>query len=312
MSMPGDAFKTYETIGLREDLGNLISMLSPVDTPFYNSLSEGGAANTVVEWQIDALGNAGANAAVEGDDESVGSVTPTTRVSNVTQIQKKSFALSNTNASANMKRAGRVSEKDYQTAKIGKELSKDIEYAFLTGTKAVGDASNARVMRGILNWCVTNISYGSGGSVNSTTGVAVAGTDREITSDLLTTVLQNIYVNGGNPDTMYVTASLKPKISGWVQSTSNYRVAVDGAKLQNTIDVYVSDFGTVSIKAHRGMPAKTALILDSSHKGKKGTLRNIHREQLAITGDNQKWVMRVEHTLRDVEEVACGRMLALI
>lgn len=110
---------------------------------------------------------------------------------------------------------------------------------------------------------------------------------------------------------MYLPPALKIKVSAWAQATSNYRVAVEGAKLEGTVDVYVSDFGTISIKPHRDMNAGVALILDPARKGKKATLRNLHREQLANTGDNQKWVMRIEHTLRDVEEQGLGRITNL-
>lgn len=313
MAMPADAFNTYETVGLREDLGNLISMLSPVDNQFYNSLSEGGAKNVKVDWQVDALAAIGSNAAIEGADETIDAVTATTKVSNYTQIQKKSFALSGTNASTNMVRAGRVSEKDYQTAKKGKELSRDIERAFLQGLLAAtvaGSDTVARGMKGILAWVTTNLSKAADATL-AASGDVTGGTARDFTSAILLACLQDIYTNGGNPSLMYTTPTLKTKVSAWAQATSNYRVAVENAKLEGTVDVYASDFGLITIKPHRDMKAATALILDPARKGKKGTLRNLHREQLANTGDNEKWVMRIEHTLRDVEEAGLGRITNL-
>ena len=62
MAVPANTFKTYEAIGIKEDLADIIKNISPVDTPFYSSLSEGGAGQTKVEWQTDALAAAGANA----------------------------------------------------------------------------------------------------------------------------------------------------------------------------------------------------------------------------------------------------------
>jgi hypothetical protein len=312
MAMPADAFKTYETVGMREDLSDVIKMISPVDTLFYSSLADGGIGNLKVEWQTDALTAAdGTNYHLEGADEAPTGGTYTTRIYNMAQIQKKMFAISNTNATTSLKRAGRTSERDYQSAKVGKQLAIDVEYAFLLGVRADGDATNPRKMRGILNWITTNIGYGAGGSVDAD-GVLTHGTDREFTESILKTMLQNIYVQGGNPSEAYVTPTIKTKMSSWASETSNYRIAVEGQKLGTVVDVYMSDFGTISVKPHRAMPAKTMVILDNAHKGKKATVRNTHRERLAITGDNEKWVMRVEHTLRDVAELAHGRLGALI
>ena len=311
MSAPENLYKTYETVGLREDLADVIKNISPVDTPIYSGMSEGGANAIKVEWQTDALADAAANAQLEGDAETIAAVTATTRVYNICQIQKKLFGISNTNAATSVKRAGRVSEKDYQTAKKSKELAKDIEYAFIRGSLVAGDATTARAMRGLMNWITTNVSKAADATMNSTTGVITGGTDRTFTSTILEDMLQDIWTDGGNPSVMYTTPTLKRVVSGWTQSTANYRVAVEDNKLDGTVDVYVSDFGTVTIKPHRDMPAGVAIILDPAHKGKKGTLRNTHREQLGITGDNQQWVIRVEHTLRDVGELALGRITNL-
>lgn len=309
MSVPSNTFKTYETVGVREDLSDLIKVISPVDTMFYSGLSEGGAKQTKVEWQSDALAASAENAALEGDDETAEAVAPTTRLSNMCQIQKKVFRLSNTQEE--VVKAGRSSEKDYQTAKKGKELSKDVEYAFLKGVLAAGDADNARKMKGILNWVVTNLNKASDATLNAD-GTVSGGTDRDFTESLFKTVLQNIFVAGGNPSLCYTTPTLKGVMSGWVQASgTNYKTDVSNKTQNAAVDVYVSDFGTVSIKPHRDMLAKTALVLDPSHKGKKGTLRNTHRQQLAITGDNQQWVIRAEHTLRDIAEAAHGRLTNL-
>jgi hypothetical protein len=86
---------------------------------------------------------------------------------------------------------------------------------------------------------------------------------------------------------------------------------VEEKTMNATVDVYVSDFGSVAIKGHRGMPSGVVLILDPAHKGKKATLRAEHREQLGKTGDNQLWVIRVEHSLRDLAESAHGRITNL-
>jgi hypothetical protein len=307
MSMPTNTFATYETVGQREDLSNLIQIISPVDTMYFSGLSEGGAKAIKVEWQTDALNAVNtSNAALEGDTETAEAVVPTVRLSNLCQIQKKVFSISNTQET--VLKAGRRSEKDYQTAKKGKELSKDVEYAFLNGTMATGSDTVARQMTGVLNWIVTNLNFaGSGGSL-AANGTVSGGTNQSFTEAIFKTTLQNVFTCGGNPSIMYLTPSLKQTVSSWVQS-GNFRTMVEKEKQISAVDVYVSDFGTISIKPHRIIPAATALVLDTQHMGKKGTLRNTHREQLAVVGDSQQWVMRVEHTLRDLHEAANARIV---
>lgn len=308
MAVPSNTFKTYEAVGVKEDLADIIKNISPVDTAFYSSLSEGGADQTKVEWQTDALAAADANAHLEGDDESPEAITPTARIYNMCQIQKKSFIISGTEEK--VKKAGRKSEKDYQTVKKSKELSKDVEYAFLKGVRADGSASVVRTMRGILNWVTTNLDKAADATLNSD-GTVTGGTARAFTEALLKATLQDVYTAGGNPTKAYLGVYQKGVVSGWSQETSNYRVPVDGKKLNAVIDVYMSDFGAVAFKVHRGMPADVVLLVDDAHKGKKATLRNTHREKLANTGDNEKWVVRVEHTLRDLAESAHGRITNL-
>lgn len=309
MAIVTNAFKTYESIGNREDLSDIIKNVAPVDTLFYSSLSEGGADAKKVDWQTDTLAAAGANAQLEGDSEAAASVTPSVLLSNYTQIQRKVFTISGTQEK--IKKAGRVSEKDYQTAKFSKELAKDVEYAFLQGTAAEGDAGNARGMRGIEKWIVTNASVGSGGSINSTTGVLTGGTDRSFTKAIMDAMLATVFDAGGNPSVAYMTSTLKQAVSAWA-GMGNYRWTIENNKLETSVDVYVSDFGSIAIKPHRGMIAKTVLLIDPAHKGKKGTLRNTHREELAKTGDATVTVVRVEHTLRDLAPLAHGRITNLI
>lgn len=320
MAKPANAFSTYTAIGIREDLKDLIKDISWVDTPYYSSLGEVGVNQTKVEWQTDALGDIAANAHVEGDAETADAVTPTSRIYNMCQIQKKSFILTNTEEK--VKKAGRSSEKNYQTAKKGKELSRDVEYAFLKGVRADGDATTARGMRGCFNWIVTNLSKAAD-AILAASGAVTGGTARDLTETILLDALEDAFIQGGRPSLAYVPPAQKRVISAW-SNVGNYRTAVENAKLNATVDVYMSDFGAIKFQLHRGMTTTTTtdgvlaldyqdamIILDPAHKGNRGTLRNTHREQLGVTGDNQSWIMRVEHTLHGIEEGAHVRITNL-
>jgi hypothetical protein len=69
MALPSNTLATYEAIGNREDLSNIIYRISPTDTPFMSSIDREKASGVNHEWQTQALAAAStANAQFEGDD----------------------------------------------------------------------------------------------------------------------------------------------------------------------------------------------------------------------------------------------------
>jgi len=85
-------YKTYESVGNREDLTDVIYNISPTDTPFMSSVGKTNATAVYHEWQTDSLADATtANAVVEGADATSATLAPTTRVGNRTQISQKTI-----------------------------------------------------------------------------------------------------------------------------------------------------------------------------------------------------------------------------
>lgn len=306
MAVPANTFKTFEAVGNREDLSDTITNISPVDTLFYSKIGSAKTTATKHEWQTDALASAAANAQLEGDDTSPEAAVATTRLYNMTQIQKKSLIVSGTQDK--VKKAGRTSEVDYQTAKKMKELAKDIEYAFLQGVRADGSASVARGMRGALNWTTTNLDKAAAATLNAD-GTVTGGTARALTESIFTGVLQDVWNAGGDPDIIYCNGFQKRAISGFA-GTGNYRTAVEDSKMNATVDVYVSDFGTHAIKPHRLMPTDVVFVCDHA-RWKKATLRPTFKEPLAKSGDSTKYHIICEHTLEANAEAASGRITSL-
>ena len=69
MAVTTNTIQTYDRKGLREDLTNLISNLSPTETPFYSNSGRGKAKAVLHEWQTQALAAAATNTAkVQGDN----------------------------------------------------------------------------------------------------------------------------------------------------------------------------------------------------------------------------------------------------
>jgi hypothetical protein len=310
MAVPDNTFKTYESIGNREDLSDVISNISPVDTIFYSQLSEDGAKATTKEWQSDSLAAAGDNAHLEGDDTAAEAASPTVRLDNTMQIQKKALRVSGTQETVAKAggSAGRPSELGYQTAKKGKELAKDIEYAFLRGVEVTGAAGTARKMKGALNWTTTNLDK-AGDATLEADGTVTGGTARDLSEALVQNVRQNIFTAGGDPKVVLCGPFQKRGFSAFA-GTSNYRRPIEEKKLTNTVDVYVDDYGMLSIKPHRNMPTDVVFIPDMAY-WKKATLRTVKREELAKTGDSTLYHLIGEHTCVAKAENASGRITNL-
>ena len=156
MSIVSNTFTTYSAKGIREDLSNVITNISPEETPYQSNIGRETIQNTLFEWQTDALADAAANAQLEGDDvASFDSVTATVRLTNYAQISRKTIVLSNTEEVVN--KAGRRSELAYQIAKRGSELKRDQEYILLNGGVAVaGNTTTARVTASLGAFVKTN------------------------------------------------------------------------------------------------------------------------------------------------------------
>ena len=79
MAQPTNTFDSYDAVGIREDLSNIIHDISPEETPFYSACAKVKASNTYHEWQTDALRSSAANAHIEGDETTANARTATTR-----------------------------------------------------------------------------------------------------------------------------------------------------------------------------------------------------------------------------------------
>ena len=88
MTQPANTFDTYDSVGIREDLADVIYNVDPSETPFYSKSAKTKARNTLVEWQTQALRASAVNAHIEGDATSANAVTPTVRLGARTQIFK--------------------------------------------------------------------------------------------------------------------------------------------------------------------------------------------------------------------------------
>ncbi|KKL49083.1 hypothetical protein LCGC14_2319080 [marine sediment metagenome] len=307
MALPSNAFSTFDAKGNREDLSDVIYMITPTDTPFLSGIPRTKATATLHEWQTDVLAAAAANAVIEGDDATTDATTATVRLSNTAQISDKVPRVSGTQEAIN--KAGRKSEMSYQVAKRAQELKRDMETILLASTaEAAGDVSTARKLGSINAWTTTNISIGAGGSA---AGTALAGntkrtdgTKRAFTEDLLKAALKLCWDNGGDPECIMLGSFNKQTASGFTGNATRFKGAEDKS-LQAAIDIYDSDFGELQIIPNRFQRARDVHILQKDMWG-VAYLRPFQLWDLAKTGDTERKQLLVEFTLEARNEKASG------
>lgn len=318
MAIPTGTYQTYNTKGIREDLSDIIHNISPTETPFMMTVSRGRCSSTYTEWQTDSLAAASStNKHAEGDDDSTNTATATVRLGNYTQISKKTPRVSGTDRE--VEAAGRSDEMNYQVAKRGKELKRDIESA-LCGVQAgaagtAGTTTGARALAGVGRWLWTNqVKKGTAATTPAVTAGAptaalTAGTAGTFTEANLKSVIAACWDQGGDPGMVLVGAFNKQKASAFTGIATQYRdnQQVGPGVIIAAADVYVSDFGQHSIRASRFSPANNVYVLDTEY-WEIAYLRPINQYDLAKTGDSDRKTILAEYTLKAKNPAASGKV----
>lgn len=319
MANPVGTFQTYQAVGNREDLSDMIHNISPTETPFTSMAKKTKATNKLHNWQKDSLRAAAANAQVEGDTPSNTTVTPTVNLFNVTQISSYAFNISGTQQAVNP--AGRADELAYQLVKYGKELKRDIEKN-LTGNTAyaAGTSGTARVTASLeawisSNWTTSGVSVGASASPGFSTTGTVAATDNTVQGSLteanVKAIIGQCWEDGGQPDVIMCGKFNKQEISGFsglVGMTNNiFQKAGGQATLIAAVDAYQSDFGALKIVPNRFVRDRTVTILDMEYWA-VAYLRPFQSFPLAKVGDSDQRMILAEYALESREEAASGKV----
>ena len=309
MAVPSNTYMRYTSIGVREDLSDVIYDISPTDTPIMSSIGKSKATNTLHEWQTDSLAAATTNnALIEGDDATAASISPTVRLTNFTQIVGKTVQISGTLEAVD--KAGRKSEKAYQLAKASSEIKRDIEQILTANqAKTNGTATSAaRKMGALLSWITSNVSKGSAGTNPTGDGSDVRSdtTTRTFLESMLQSVAQQIFSNGGTPKLLVVPPGLKATTSGFTGvAAQRYVTGAEPTTIVAAAGAYLSDFGLISIVADRFMRSTDALVLDPEYAA-LAYLRPFQTNDLAKTGDSDKTQILAELCLEMRNEKAHG------
>jgi hypothetical protein len=239
-------------------------------------------------------------------------MSPTTRVGNRTQIAQKTIKISGTLQSVD--KAGRKSEKAYQLAKASSEIKRDMETTLLSNQVAAnGNSSTARKLGGLQAWLNSNYDGGTSGVAGDLgTTARTDGTNRTFTEAILQTVVKEVYASGGNPKVLMVNPAHKQLVSAFTGIAAQRFMAPSNAPttIISAADVYLSDFGAISIVPNRFMTStnscnETAFVLDPDMAA-IAYLRPFQTNELAVTGDNESTQLLCEYTLEVKNQAAHG------
>lgn len=283
-------YTTYDTVGIKEDVSDVITNLTPTKTPFQTLIGSDKTRSRKFEWLEDALADARVNAQVEGFEATDATLTPPAMRENYTQIMEKTFKISETEDAIDQ--YGRAKETAYQTVKAGKELKRDLELAFV-GVDQAGVLSTSGVARRTAS--ATRLVSAD----VTVTADGGAGAPAALSEAMVLEAAQKGYEEGAEPTYLMIKPSDSLRVAGFAAAAGrNREISNDSRKIVNVIDLYVSPFGEYKVILNRFMLKSTAWLLDPE-MWKQVTLRPWTRSPLAKTGDSNRQMLVGEYGLKN-------------
>jgi len=289
-------YQTYDTKTNHEDLTDVLTKIGDMTTPVYSKLRKVSAKNTLHEWSTYEHDSAAANAQIEGAAYEYGALTAPSRLTNYTQIFRKTFQVSNTQQAVDP--AGMEDEYAFRVQVALEAIGRDIEKALVTGSGnsgASGASGTGRELKGIMGFITTNISSGT-------------GTGRALTEAELNSLIQDCYKNGGRPDWLLGSYTQVNKLAQLMSSDRTYN---DGNKeFTSQMLVYSSPFGRLMVEGDSQI-ADTELAVLQKDMWAVAQLRPVKKIDTPETADAKNGVLIGELTLEARAEKMNGKMTRL-
>src|SRR5574341_53543 len=265
----GTANNSFIGAANREDLLDVVTLISPTDSPCFTMFRKTKVSNMEVSWLVDRLDQAGSNAVAEGSSAVFQTGLARVRLNNYLQVSRESYEVSDDQRAANP--AGIQDEFLYQMGKGMKQWKRDVEFDIINGQTA--SAASTRCARGIF----FTLSAGAA----PTAAVTGSNTAANLQEADLNSRLQAVWTIGGMCDYVIVTPSQKNQISSNFAGSANSRrnIAMTENTVVNVVDFYLSDFGNVKILPHRWL-GLTGL-----------TVGNVDIQRTTLMIQSDKWLI---------------------
>jgi len=286
-------YQTYDATTNHEDLTDVLTKIGDMTTPVYAKLRKVSAKNTLHEWSTYEHDSAAVNAQIEGAIYTYGALTAPSRLTNYTQIFRKTFQVSNTQQAVDP--AGMEDEYAFRVQVALEAIGRDIEKALVTGSGNSGASGTGRELKGIMGFITTNISTGT-------------GTGRALTEAELNSLIQDCYKNGGRPDWLLGSYTQVNKLAQLMSSDRTYN---DGNKeFTSQMLVYSSPFGRLMVEGDSQI-ADTELAVLQKDMWAVAQLRPVKKIDTPETADAKNGVLIGELTLEARAEKMNGKMTGL-
>jgi|ERR1051326_6698567 hypothetical protein len=282
------------TAGNREDIYDVLQLVSPEETPLFTRLPDAVANATQHQWVEYTLTSGSGNQVAEGATATGVTSSSKARVSNYCQINAKTGAVSGTQRKVTI--VGEQDEFAFQMKKSMLEWKIEAENDLINSTSAAGSAGTARTTAGLITSITTNRVTGSAATV------ALRESD-------FNDLLQKIFEAGAVADTCYVNGFNKRRISQFATTNVRFLDVDSSGLIRNRVSAYDSDFGTIEIILERYMPKTTGLLMKDS-LFRKAWLRKPVTYPLAKRGDLDEFQIVGEWCLEHLNERAGGVLSA--
>lgn len=282
MAQLSGALHTYAETVRREDILDEIMDVSPDANYLTTILSTVPVSQTLHQWAEYYITRDSSNdKSQEGDDNTYSDLDVSTMRTNIAQIVKKTFAVTETEITVN-----KVSPKDAYAREMNnamRKLKNSMEYAVIRGTEASGGSGVARETAGFIR------QTGANGGLFTTRASGASMTESAF-NDFVTASwnVTDEYVI----DLLLMSGGLKRDVSQFTAGNTR-NVPAGDKRLVRAVSVYESDFGLHELRAHKDMPntatgAGHGILGLRKELAHVGYLRKPKHVMNSVTGDSKK------------------------
>jgi hypothetical protein len=288
VTVPTNTYQFYQQVGVKENISDVISNLSPRKTPMQSALGNEKVTQPLFQWQEDSLRAVAVNAKIDGDDASFVAIVPTVMRNNYTQIFSEAIVVSD--RADVISTYGRKREFAYQMAKSAAQVKRDREHALVgtAGTKSAGNATTASTMAGFQQQLDSDDRV-----LHGRCDCSERSWPRRRAADRVHQ-RRRADPHPRDPENSVVLAA-------FASAAGRYRTITGPndktTTLVNVVNLYVSPFGEQKVEINRFQKAKNTLIFEPD-QWTNVTLRPWERKDLAKTGDSTKAMILGEFSLK--------------